>query len=107
MRRLWLPLLLGLLFSAVLFSLGLVFGQSGGDLFSIIFFPYTSILGLALPNAPGSIRAALGYASFFLQYPLYSAILRIALDRGKFYKGLLLISGLHILVALACFVIYR
>jgi hypothetical protein len=107
MRKLWIPILLGLLLTLILFPLGIVFSKSGGELFSIIFFPYTSLLGFVLPNNSGSIGIALGYASFFLQYPLYGAILKIALDRGKFYKWLLLILGLHVLVALACFVIYR
>jgi len=106
-RRLWLPTLLGLLFTAILFPLGIAFSKSGGELFSIIFFPYTSLLGFILPSNSGSIGVALGYASFFLQYPLYMAILKIALDRGKVYRWMLLILGLHILIAGVCFVIYR
>ena len=107
MRKLWLPILLGLMLTAILFPLGVVFSKSGGELFSIIFFPFTSILGSALPNNSGGLGITLGYATFFLQYPVYGAILKTALDRGKFYKGPLLLLGLHTLVALVCFVIYR
>jgi hypothetical protein len=107
MKRLWLPILLGVLFTAILFPLGIVFSKSGGETFSIIFFPYTSLLGLTLLNASGSIGVILGYALFFLQYPLYGAMLKIALDRSKFYRGLLLLLSLHIVVVLVCFAIYR
>ena len=107
MRKLWFPILLGLLLTAVLFPLGIVFSKSDGGNFSIIFFPYTSLVGLVLPTNAGRVAVALGYASFFLQYPLYGALLKIALDRGKFYKWLLLLLGIHSLLALVCFVIYR
>jgi hypothetical protein len=107
MRKLWLPILLGLLLTAILFPLGIVFSKSGGELFSILFFPFTSILGFVLSNNSGILGVASGYASFFLQYPIYGAILKTALDRGKFYKWLFLLVGLHTLVALACYVIYR
>jgi len=105
MRKFWLPILLGFFLTAILFPLGIVFGKSG-ELFSLIFFPFTAILAFAFPTNSGSVGVALGYASFFLQYPIYSVTLKAALDRGKFFKWLLLLLGLHALVALACFVTY-
>jgi hypothetical protein len=99
MRKFWLPLLLGLLLTAVLFPLGVIYSKGGGETFSVIFFPFTSLLGL-VPNGANKLVTALGYILFFLQYPLYGVILKIALDRGKFYKGLLVLFGLHIMCSL-------
>jgi len=65
MRKLWFPILLGLLLTAVLFLLGIVFSKSGSETFSIIFFPYTSLLGVALPNISGSFAVVFGYTLFF------------------------------------------
>lgn len=107
MRKLWFPILIGLLLTAALFPLGMVFSKSGGESFSIIFFPYTSLLGLALPNASGSFAVVLGYALFLLQYPIYCIILKLALDRGKFYQRLVSLLGLHILFVFICFAIFR
>jgi hypothetical protein len=100
MRKFWLPLLLGLLVTVVLFPLGVIYSKGGGETFSIIFFPFTSLLGLILPSGANKLAIALGYTLFFLQYPLYGVILKIALDRGKFYKGLLSLLGLHIMCSL-------
>jgi hypothetical protein len=107
MRRLWLPLLLGLLLTAVLFTLGVIYSKSGGAIFSIIFFPFTSLLGLILPGDSSNLAVALGYTLFLLQYPLYGVILRIALDGGKFYKRLFALLSLHLMCSLISFTIYR
>ena len=42
MKKLWLPLLLGGLLTAVLFSIGVVLSKGGGETFSILLFPFTS-----------------------------------------------------------------
>ena len=107
MRKLWFPILIGLLLTAALFFPGMVFSKSGGESFSIIFFPYASLLGLALPNASGSFAVALGFALFFLQYPIDGIMLKLALDRGKFYQWLASLLGLHILAAFICFALLR
>lgn len=107
MKKLWLPLLLGLLLTAVLFPMGVIYGKSGGETFSIIFFPFTCLLGFILPSDSSNLAVALGYTLFFCQYPLYCVILKIALDRGKFYKPLLALLSLHIVCSLICFTIYR
>jgi hypothetical protein len=107
MRQLWFPVLLGLLLTAALFPLGIVFSKGGGEIFSIIFFPYTSLLGLALPNVSRSFASFWGYSLFFLQYPIYGVILKNALDRGRFYQGLLSLVGLHVLVAAICLAVFR
>ena len=107
MKKLWLPLLLGVLLTAVLFSIGVVFSKSGGETFSILFFPFTSLLGLILPSVSSNLAVALGYTLFLVQYPLYSVILKIALDRDKFYQWLLALLGLHVLCSIICFTIYN
>ena len=106
MKKLWLAFLLGLLLTAALFPLGVIYGKSGGETFSIVFFPFTSLLGLLLPSDSGNLAIALGYTLFFLQYPLYCVILKTALDSGKFYKRLLALLGLHVMCSLICFAIF-
>ena len=106
MKKLWPTLLLGLAVTAVLFPMAVIYGKSGGETFSIIFFPFTSLLGLILPGNSSNLAVALGYTLFFLQYPLYCVILKIAFDRGNFYKGLLTLLGLHVMCSLICFTIY-
>ena len=105
MKKLWPTFLLGLLLTAVLFPLGVIYGKSGSETFSIIFFPFTSLLGLILPGNSSNLAVALGYTLFFLQYPLYCIILKIALDSGNFSKGLLTLLGLHVICSLICFTI--
>ena len=105
MKKLWLPLVCGLLLTAVLFSIGVIYGKSGGETFSILFFPFTSLLGLIPANDSSKLAVAVGYTLFFLQYPLYCVILKIALDSGKFYKWLLALLGLHVVCSIICFTI--
>ena len=100
-------LLLGVLLTGVLFLLGVIFSKSGGETFACIFFPFTSLLGLILPRDSSNLAVALGYSVFFLQYPVYFVILKIALDSGKFYKALLALLGLHAMCSVICFAIYR
>lgn len=107
MSGLWIPLLIGVLLTLVLFYFGIIFSKSGDLTFSFIFFPYTSALGFIRPDKPSGIGVALGYSTFFLQYPLYSIVLGLGFARGKFYSWLLLLLGLHILLSLACFALYR
>jgi len=107
MRKLWFPILFGILLTAALFPLGVAFSKSGSETFSFIFFPYTSLLGLVLPTDTGSIAIAVGYALFFLQYPVYGVILKLALDKGKIYRRLLFLLALHVMVALVCFAAYQ
>ncbi|HEX8141440.1 MAG TPA: hypothetical protein VF553_02525 [Pyrinomonadaceae bacterium] len=107
MRNLWLPLLLGVLLTAVLFYFGIIFSKSGDKTFSFIFFPYTSLLDLIPHKGSDGLGLALGYASFFLQYPLYAIILGVALNRGRFYNWLLALLGLHVLLSIVCFVTNR
>ena len=106
MRKLWFPVLLGLLLTAVLFPLGIVFSKDGGEAFSLI-FPYTALLSVALPTRSSTFAVILGYSLFFLQYPVYGIILNMALDRGKFYQGLLSLLSLHVIVAVSCFATLR
>lgn len=75
-------------------------------MFSIIFFPYVSLLGLSLPNDSGSLQVATGYTLFFVQYPVYGVILWPALKSGKFYRRLLTLLLLHFIVAGACLALY-
>jgi hypothetical protein len=107
MRHLLLPLLLSLLLTAVLFYFGIIFSKSGDKTFSFIFFPYTSLLDLVPHKGSGGFGLALGYTSFFLQYPLYAIILGIALNQGRFYNWLLALLGLHILLSIVCFATNR
>ena len=78
MKRLWPSLLFGVLLTAVLFSMDVIYSKSGGETFSILFFPFTSLLGLILSSDSSNLAVGLGYTLFFLQYPLYSVILKIA-----------------------------
>ena len=107
MRNLWLPLLLGVLLTAILFYFGIIFSKSGSMTFSFLFFPYTSLVSVVLPQDYGSLGIALGYSLFFLQYPLYGIILSSALNRGRFFSWLLILLGLHILLSIVCFVSNR
>lgn len=106
-KQLWLPVLLGLLWTAVLFPIGVIYGKGGRETFSIIFFPFTSLLGLfTSPDAPNNLAITLGFILFIFQYPLYCVILKLALDRGKFYNSLLALLGFHIMCSLFGFSIY-
>ena len=107
MKHLWLPLLIGVLLTAVLFYFGIIFSKSGGKTFSFIFFPYISLVDIALPKDYGRLGIALGYSLFFLQYPLYGIILGVALNRDRFYSWLLLLLGLHSLISIVCHVTKR
>ena len=107
MKKLWFPLLFGVLLTAVLFSIGVVLSKGGGETFSIVFFPFSSLLGLILPSGSSNIAFALGSTLSFVQYPLYFVMLKIGLDRDKFYKWLLALLGIHVLCSLICFAIYN
>ncbi len=107
MSSLWLPLLIGVLLTAVLYYFGIIYGKSGGLTFSFIFFPYTSVLDVVFPGKPSGWGVALGYGCFFLQYPLYGIILGAGYGRGTLAGWLLLLLGSHILLSLVCFALHR
>lgn len=107
MSSLWLPLLIGVLLTAVLFYIGIIYSKSGDLTFSFLFFPYTSVLDVILPDKSGGLGVVLGYGSFFLQYPLYAVILGAGYSRGKLAGRLLLLLGSHILLSLVCFAVRR
>jgi hypothetical protein len=107
MRSLWLPLLVGVLLTLVLFYFGIIYSKSGKLTFSFIFFPYTSVLGFVLPDESDGLGVALGYSLFFLQYPFYGIILGVGYSWGNLASWLLLLLGSHILLSVICFALYR
>jgi hypothetical protein len=107
MRDLWLPLLVSVLLTAVLFYFGIIFSKGGDKTFSFIFFPYTSLAGILLPKDYDRRGIALGYSLFFLQYPLYAIILGTALNRSTLFSWLAILLGLHLLFSIVCFVLDR
>lgn len=107
MKHLWLPFAIGLLLTAVLFYFGIIFSKGGDRTFSLIFFPYTSLLELIPHRDSGGPGRVLGYSIFFLQYPIYGLLLGSAFQRGDFYRWLLIILAAHILLSIICFATLR
>jgi hypothetical protein len=105
--NLWIPVLISVLLTLLLFFFGIIFSKSGDETFSFIFFPYTSLVGYLLPKGHDRLGMGLGYSLFFLQYPIYAIILGVALNRGKFYSWLLVLLGAHILFSTVCFIADR
>ena len=107
MSGLWIPLLIGVLLTLVLFYFGIIYAKRGDRTFSFIFFPYTSILDFIFPGKASRFGIALGSSLFFLQYPLYAIILGLGHRRSQVASWLLLIAGPHILLSVACFAFDR
>lgn len=106
-RKIWFPIIFGLLITAVLFLLGIVYGKSGDGLFSILLFPYTSLLALVVPNSSVVLATAFGYIFFLLQYPTYCTILNVALNKGEFYKRFIILLAVHVAFSTICLMVYQ
>lgn len=105
-RKLLLPILLGVLLTVLFFLISMPLSKSGSGVPTIIFFPYASVFSLFLINYPAPVTFVLAYALFFLQYPLYGAILGNALGSSGFYKRLLILVALHVLLVAVCLRVY-
>ena len=107
LRKLLLPILLGVMLTVILFVLGVPFSKSGAAVFPAIFFPYASMFSFIAQSFPRWMAAGLIYGLLFLQYPVYGAILGNASGDSRFYKRLLLLLALHASSVVVCLLIYK
>ncbi len=101
---------MGILITLLLLFVGMVLGKGESekaDVLVIALFPYAMLLAAFLAKIFPSIPYAIIVAIFFIQFPVYGIVLRNALERGKFYKRLLILLIIHILAFGVCFMVAR